>query len=119
MVQDALFEVSDTKMLASHGLVPVTTILATANWSNPFLFDELRRRAPWRMGGAEEVDKKIRDQENKERLDIAAEINDRNTFLSKDAWNYYKMKIGVQSHLYIPKTSQPPNPQLSPSFRIT
>src|SRR5437773_9843307 len=54
-VNDLLFKDSDTRMLAGYGLIPVTTILATANWGNPFLFEELRRRSVTRMGGAEKV----------------------------------------------------------------
>src|SRR3990167_5016561 len=66
IVNDALFKESDTKMLASYSLVPVTTILSTANWSNPCLFVELANRAPWRMGGAAKVNKMLEDQDRAE-----------------------------------------------------
>lgn len=104
IVNDALFKESDTKMMARYSLVPVTTILATANWSNPFLFEELRRRAPWRMGGAEKVTKELEDQELKDEFDQRAKTDEHLTYLAKDSWNLYKKKIGVQSHMYIPKS---------------
>ena len=47
-VNDMLFQHSDTQMLAQYGLIPVTTIVATATWS-PMMFQELAERAPWRM----------------------------------------------------------------------
>src|SRR5271169_5749762 len=52
VTNDILFNSSDTKMLASLSMVPVTTILATAIWSDA-MFQELENRAPWRQGGAQ------------------------------------------------------------------
>jgi hypothetical protein len=104
VVNDAMFNESDTKMLARYSLVPVTTILATANWSNPYLFEELRRRAPWRLGGAEKVTKQLEDQELKDEFDKRMKTDEHLTYLGKDAWNLYRKKIGVRSHMYIPKT---------------
>lgn len=91
-------------MLASHSLVPVTTILSTANWSNPYLFEELRRRAPWRLGGAEAVNKMLDAQDAKESLDKQVKTDEHLSYLGKDAWNLYNKKIGVRSHMYIPKS---------------
>jgi len=104
IVNDALFKESDTKMLARYCLVPVTTILATANWSNPYMFEELRRRAPWRMGGAEKVSNELEDQELKDEFDKRMKTDEHLTYLAKDSWNLYKKKIGLQSHMYIPKS---------------
>lgn len=104
ITNEALFQESDTKMLAGYSLVPVTTIIATANWSNPYLFEELRRRAPWRMGGAEATIKQVEDQEWKAELDRVAATNEHLDYLGKDAWNYYNMKLGLRSNLYSPKT---------------
>lgn len=102
IVNEALWKDSDTQMLASYNLVPVTTILATANWSNPFLFEELRRRAPWRLGGAQAVTQKLEDQERADELKSREATNEHLTSLGKDAWNLYKKKIGLQSHMYSP-----------------
>lgn len=102
IVNDALFKESDTKMLARYSLVPVTTILATANWSNPYLFEELRNRAPWRLGGAEKVTKEIEDQELKAEFDKRMQTDDMLTDVSKDAWKLYQKKIGLRSHMYSP-----------------
>lgn len=104
--QDLLWQESDTQMLASYGLVPVTTILATVNWSNPYIFVELANRAPWRMGGADKVNAQIEAQEQKELLDKQAKISEHTDYLAKDSWKYYQKLIGIRSHLYSPATKQ-------------
>lgn len=106
---DILWKESDTRMLARYSLVPVTTILATVNWANPLFFEELRRRAPWRQGGTDEIVKKIEAQEEKEKIDKQLVIDDTNTQLAKDAWGMYLKKIGLRSQMWSPKTkaSQP------------
>ena len=104
VVNDILKEQADTQMLASYSLVPVTTVLATANWSSPVFFEELRRRAPWRWGGADKFSKIIDDQERKEALDRRAKQDDRNSYLAKDAWRFYNKLIGTRSHLWSPVT---------------
>lgn len=104
VVNDILKEQADTAMLASYGLVPVTTILATVNWGNPFLFEELRRRAPWRMGGAEEVVKKLEAQEYQDKVDAFLEQDEKNDYVARDAWRYYQKQIGLRSNVYSPKT---------------
>ena len=63
LIEDLLFQESDTRMLANRGLIPVTTILSTANWDNPLLFKDLAERAPHRLGGAAKVNKMLEDQE--------------------------------------------------------
>lgn len=100
IVNDALFQQSDTQMLASYGLIPVTTILATANWSNPYLFQELANRAPWRQGGAEKV---ISDVEAAEAAESAVKANatdEHITYLAKDSWKYYRTKIGLGKTIF-------------------
>lgn len=104
VVNDIMKEQADTAMLASYGLVPVTTILATVSWSNPFLFEELRRRAPWRLGGADEVIKKLESQEQQEKIDQFLEQDERNDYVARDAWRYYQKQVGVRSNVYSPKT---------------
>ena len=122
LTQDVLFKESDTQMLASYGLVPVTTILATANWSNPFLFEELRRRSVHRMGGAAKVNAMLEEQEKRDELDKQAKIDEYNTALAKDGWNLYLKKIGLRTHMWSPKTaSAPAEAKLdrAPAIKIT
>lgn len=104
IVNEALFKESDTQMLASYCLVPVTTILSTANWSNPFLFEELRRRAPWRLGGAEVVSNRLDAEDRADELAKREQTDEHLEYLAKDAWGLYGKKIGVRSHMWSPKT---------------
>jgi len=106
MCKDALFHVSDTQMLARYGLIPVTTILATANWSNPYIFEELRRRAPWRLGGVDEVCNKIEEAESATEKEKLAKTELALDVLSKDAWGMYNKKIGLRSQMWSPKTKR-------------
>ena len=95
IVNEALWNESDTQMLARYSLVPVTTILATANWSNPYIFVELANRAPWRMGGADKVNAMLEAQDAKEELEKRAKTDEHLDYLSKDAWKLYRKKIGL------------------------
>ena len=104
IVNDVLFKESDTRMLASYHLIPVTTILATANWSNPYLFEELRRRAPHRLGGHEKVNAMLEAYDKQDELDAAAKQDEHLTSISKDAWGLYNKRIGLRSHMWIPQT---------------
>ncbi len=113
MVNDLTFKESDTRMLASYGLIPVTSILATANWSNPTLFEQLRQRAPWRMGGAEKVNSMLEAQDQQDDLDKRVKTDDHLTHLGKDAWKMYNKKIGLRSNLYSPVVKKPTKPTLS------
>lgn len=110
ITNDALFNESDTKMLASYSLVPVTTILPTANWSNPYLFTELAMRAPHRQGGAEEFENKILAQEKQEEIEAQMKTDEHLRALAKDSWGLYQKKIGVRSHMWIPNTSRSKEP---------
>jgi hypothetical protein len=119
VTNDVLFKESDTRMLATYSLVPVTTIIATANWSNPLMFDMLRRMAPHRNGGAEATEAKILAQEKQEAIDKAAAQDEMLDYVSKDAWNFYLMKLGVRTRMYSPKTKPPPREgNQAPSIRI-
>ena len=95
VVNEALFKESDTQMLATYGLVPVTTILATVNWGNPILFEELRKRAPWRMGVADKVNATLEAQDRQDALDRRMKTDEHLTYISKDAWKMYRKKIGL------------------------
>lgn len=121
VTNEALFNESDTKMLASYGLIPVTSILATANWSNPYLFEELRKRAPWRLGGAEKVINKLESAEAQEELEREMKVNDYLTSLSRDSWGLYNKMIGLRTHMYsprMPKRAIAPTGQKAPSIRL-
>lgn len=120
ITNDALFNESDTKMLATYGLIPVTSILATANWSNPYLFEELRKRAPWRLGGAEKVINKIESTETDEEIANDAKVNAYLHSLSQDSWKLYNKLIGLRTHMYSPKTktSSPRKMGQAPSIRL-
>lgn len=116
IVNDVLKEQADTRLLASHGLIPVTTILATVNWSNPVFFEELRRRAPWRMGGAERFTKLVEDQDWKELKDKAVVQDEHLTSLAKDSWKYYNMKQGLRSSVFSHTTKGNKTHNVSPSL---
>lgn len=95
IVNEALWQHSDTQMLAGYSLVPVTTIVATVNWSNPYIFVELANRAPWRQGGHEKVNARLDAQDQQDDLDKRAKTDEHLTYLGKDAWNLYRKKIGL------------------------
>ena len=111
MVQDAMWHYSDTKMLAQYSLVPVTTILATVNWSNPLIFVELTNRAPWRLGGHEKVNKMLEEQDAKTDADKQQATDDHLEYLSKDAWKYYRKKIGLGRSWNTSPSTPTPKPQ--------
>jgi hypothetical protein len=96
IVNDSLFKESDTKMLARYGLVPVTTILATANWGNHYIFEELRRRSPTRLGGADKVNAMLDAQDIQENIDKQMKTDEHLTYLGKDAWKLYLKKLGLR-----------------------
>lgn len=94
MVNDLLFRESDTKMLASRQLIPVTTILATANWDNPLLFKELAERAPWRQGGADKVNALLDQYDLTKQAKKNKEVEQNLTDRAKDGWKLYQHKTG-------------------------
>lgn len=104
MVNDVLKEQADTRMLASHSLVPITTVVATCRWDDPAFFLELNRRAPWRMGGAKKFEQALIEQDKKELLEKRAKIVEHTGHLAKDAWNYYNKLIGLRTHAFQLKT---------------
>ena len=123
IVNEALFKESDTQMLSTYGLVPVTTILATANWSNPLMFEELRQRAPWRNGGADKVNAELEIKDQQREMDKNVRIDERNTDIAKDAWKMYNKKIGLRSQMYSPvvkkRQSSTPPANRAPAIIIT
>ena len=105
ITNEALWNESDTQMLATYSLVPVTTILATANWSNPLLFKDLAERAPWRQGGTNKVIASIEAREREVELRKRQATDEHLTHLSKDAWKLYRKKIGLGRSWNITPTS--------------
>lgn len=108
---DAMKEQADTAMLMSHSLIPVTTILANPRWDNPMIFTELTRRAPWRMGGAEEYEKLVIAQDKAEEDAKQAEIDNMLDVLAKDSAGLYGKLTGVRTAMWSPRTpSRAPKP---------
>lgn len=93
---------SDSRMMAQYGLIPVTTINATARWDNPLMWEDLRMRCPWRMGGWEQYEKAMDEIEQKKEMEKAAIADDRNTLIAKDGWKYYQKKAGFRSQMWSP-----------------
>lgn len=102
IVNDVLKEQADTAMLVAYGLIPVTTVLATTRWDNPEIFAELRRRAPWRMGGADKFNGMVEAQDRAEQIQQARQQDDMLNQVGKDAWRYYNKLIGTRTHLWSP-----------------
>lgn len=116
LVNDIVKDDLDARMLAARNLVPVTTLLATANWGNYAIhFEELRRRNPHMMGGAAKVIQEVEAADRQTELDKAAQTDATLSDLSKDAWGYYLKKIGVRSHMWIPSTAKSSPPALRPA----
>lgn len=111
---------SDSRMMAQYGLIPVTTINATARWDNPLMWEDLRQRCPWRMGGAAAYEAMMDAKEQEAELKKAAVTDDRNTLVAKDGWRYYQKKAGFRSQLYSPtvKEKQDKSRMLSPQVVI-
>lgn len=112
---EAMKEQADTAMMLRYGLVPVTTILATVNWSNPFLFVELENRAPWRMGGADAVNQMLEAQDRQERIDRQAKTDEHLDHLARDSWKFYNLKRGLRSSLITTKSKAPTGTLLQPN----
>lgn len=93
IIQDLLTD-SDTRFMAGKNLIPVTTILATANWDNPLMFVELANRAPHRMGGAEKVNKMLEEQDKQRDLETKRKNDQLLTDVSKAGWRNYQYKTG-------------------------
>lgn len=116
IVNDIIKDDLDARMLAARHLVPVTTLIATTNWSNyPLHMEELRRRNPHRMGGAAKVIQEVEAADRQKELDKAAQTDAALSDISKDAWGYYLKKLGVRSHMWIPATAKSAPPALRPA----
>ena len=107
-VNDLLAEHGDTAMLASYGLVPVTTIMATASW-NPLMFQDLAERAPWRQGGADKVIKHIEDREFEKHKKDLKRNDQRMTDYAKFGWQMYQAKTGQRTFIDREKVKAAPD----------
>ena len=81
----------DTAMLASYGLVPVTTIIGWGIWGTN-IFNSLRARDIWAHGGAEKFVKLEEDAEAEAERKKKAAIRDDMWVRSGDAWQSYKQR---------------------------
>ena len=95
LVDDLLWADSDARAMAREGLVPVTSLLAEANWENPLLFQELARRAPWRQGGTEAFLKKIEDREASEKAATEQYVSDMMDERHSDAYKLWRNRQGL------------------------
>lgn len=114
IVNDIMKEQADTKMLASYGLIPVSTINPLANWS-PLMFEELTARAPWRQGGAEKFIKKVEDVEAEREAKLDAKIDSNLSDRAKDGWKLYQRKTGARTFVSAKGTRPAPKPIAPPS----
>lgn len=111
---------SDSQMLRSYHLVPVTTIIATARWDNPLMWNDLAGRMPSRNGGAEAYEAKLLAIERQKELDELAKRDDMLDIVAKDSRKFYDLKRGVRSNLWSPtiKGSKPLPSNRSAAIRI-
>jgi hypothetical protein len=105
---------NDSTMLRSYGLVPVTTIIATARWDNPIMFEDLASRMPSRNGGWEAYEKRLNELEEMKNLRERAERDDMLDHIAKDSLGFYKKKAGIKTAMWTPKT--PARPEPAPAF---
>ena len=108
----------DSKVLSALGLVPVTTLLATARWDNPLMWNDLAERAPWRQGGAAAYEAKLDEIEKRKQLDIAAKQDDMTNILARDAYKMYQIKKGTRLGLIGSAKNTVPAPTMGKSASI-
>lgn len=101
IVNDSLFKESDTKMLATYSLIPVTSILPTAAWSFRML-QELKARSPHMQGGAAVVNAKLDAEAQEEEVKKREEQNALLTFYGKEGWKQYRKRIGLGKTIFLP-----------------
>lgn len=118
LVNDVARE-GDSLIMAQYGLVPVTTLLATAKWDNPLMWNDLAERAPWRQGGAKAYEAKLDAIEKAKKLDIALKQADMTNILARDAYKMYQIKKGTRIGLIGSTKNTVPQPaQRSASIKI-
>lgn len=119
IVNDILKEQADTQMLATYGLIPVSTINPLANWS-PLMFEELTARAPWRQGGADKFIRKVEDLDAEREAKRDARIDQNLSDRAKDGWKLYQAKTGARTFVSTQKARAAKADTPAPSgFKIT
>lgn len=107
ITNQALWKFSDTRMLAKHGLIPITSIRSDAHWDNPAIWVDLAERAPHRQGGAEKMAAKIEAMEARAKAARDKTIDDNNTERAKDGWKHYQALTGARTSLATPRRLAP------------
>lgn len=82
---------NDSAMLATYGLVPVTSILGWGVWGTN-IFNELRRRDIWAAGGAEAYVKAADEFDESQRQAKRAAVRDDLWMRAGDAWHSYQSR---------------------------
>lgn len=90
---------ADTQMLASYGLVPVTTVVRTygATWEIESILAQLRSRDIWAQGGAEKVVDALEASEESERQRIIQNGRADMDHRSRDAYRSYQARTGQRT----------------------
>lgn len=114
---------SDSQMMKTHGLVPVTTIKAHPRWDNPLMFEDLAARMPSRNGGWAAYEKRLNELEQMKELRDRAERDDMLNVISKDSLGFYKKKAGLKTAMWTPSTPNrhrdgAPSTSNAPAIRI-
>ena len=86
---------SDTMMLATYGLIPVTTLLPMVDWDSPLLLNDLAKRAPWRNGGAAKVIKEVEERDRVKEQKLITDQRDVSRILAKDSWKLFRKMTGL------------------------
>ena len=109
-VEAAMWKDSETKMLASHGLVPVLSITPDVTWENPTIFETLKERAPWMQGGTDKFLAKVEaaeaTAEQRRDADTDAMMGER----YEGAWNMLRRRMGLGKTWH-----QPFTPMITPA----
>jgi len=112
----------DTAMLASYGLVPVTTMIRYAQrWEIDSLLQKLRDRDTWALSGgpmsgrsaaerAERVVGAIEQQEDALAAKERQRMRDDLDYRGKDAWKSYQARTGQRTRLADQPTRKSPAP---------
>lgn len=93
---------TDTRLLAKHSLIPVTTIRANPHWDNPLMWKELAERAPWRMGGAAKAAALVEQNEQMVAHAKHVALQDNIIERAKDGWKSYQYRTGARTSFAIP-----------------
>lgn len=91
---------ADTAMMATHGIVPVTTIVrfgGTNYWDAETVIQKLRDRDIWAHGGADKVVELMDAAEEADRQRILDSTRDNLRQRAKDGWNSLQARTGSRN----------------------